>query len=231
MLNELFKEASYFGFFLTLFTYYIGYIINKKFKSPIFNPLLISTIIIIAVLCLFRIDYETYNYGAQHITYFLTPATVCYAVPLHQEMKKLKENTFAIMVGIITGVLTSMLCVLALALIFKLTHEQYVTLLPKSITTAFGYGVSDELSGIPSITVPVIIITGVVGNVFGQSICRIAGIRNRIAVGLAFGSSSHALGTAKALELGELEGAMSSISVVVSGIITVIIASVFAGFY
>ena len=182
MLNEIFKDAAYFGFFLTLFTYYIGYIINKKFKSPIFNPLLISTIIIIAVLCLFHIDYETYNYGAQHITYFLTPATVCYAVPLHQEMKKLKENTFAIMVGIITGALTSMLCVLVMAVIFKLTHEQYVTLLPKSITTAFG-------------------------------------------------SSSHALGTAKALEIGELEGAMSSISVVVSGIITVIIASVFAGFY
>ena len=230
-MNDLFTQSTYFGFFLSLFAYYIGVVINKKFKSPIFNPLLISAILIIAFLALAHIDYETYNSGAQYLTYFLTPATVCYAVPLHQEMQKIKENKLAIAVGVVIGALTSMLCVLAVALIFELTHEQYVTLLPKSITSAFGYGISEELGGISSITVPVIILTGVVGNVFGQSICRIAGIRNRIAVGLAFGSSSHALGTVKALEIGELEGAMSSISVAISGIFTVLVASFFAGLY
>ena len=230
-MNELFTESTYFGFFLSLFAYYIGVLINKKFKSPIFNPLLISAILIIAFLALAKIDYETYNAGGQYLTYFLTPCTVCYAIPLHQEMQKIRENKLAIAVGVVTGAVTSMLCVLVVALIFELTHEQYVTLLPKSITSAFGYGISEELGGISSITVPVIILTGVVGNVFGQSICRIAGIRNRIAMGLAFGSSSHALGTVKALEIGELEGAMSSISVAISGIFTVLVASFFAGLY
>jgi len=230
-MNEIFKESAYFGFCLSLFAYYIGILINKKFKSPIFNPMLICTIIIIGFLVLTNIDYETYNYGAQHLTYFLTPATVCYAIPLHQEIQKLKENKLAILVAVVAGAVTSMVCVLIVAVLFKLTHQQYITLLPKSITSAFGYGVSTEFGGIPSITVPVIILTGVVGNVFGQSICRIAGIRNRIAVGLAFGSSSHALGTVKALELGDVEGAMSSLSVALSGIFTVFAASFFAMLY
>jgi putative effector of murein hydrolase len=121
-----------------------------------------------------------------------------------------------------------MTSVFVIAVIFGLTHQQYVTLLPKSITSAFGYGVSQELGGITSITVPVIILTGVVGNICGPYLCKLFRIKNRIAVGLAYGSSSHVLGTSKALEIGELEGAMSSLSVVVSGLFTVVVASFFA---
>ena len=230
-MNEMLAESAYFGVFLSLLAYCIGMAANRKFRTPVLNPMLIAVVIIIAFLYVFKIDYETYNFGAKYLTYFLTPSTVCFAIPLHQEMQKLKDNKLAIACGIVAGAFTSMLCVLFLAVVFNLTHEQYVTLLPKSITSAFGYGISEELNGISSITVPVIILTGVVGNVFGQSICRITGIGNRIAIGLALGSSSHALGTAKALELGELEGAMSSISVVVSGILTVVAASFFAGLY
>ena len=230
-MNEILAGSVYFGVVLSLAAYYVGEVLNKKFKSPLLNPLLIAVIIIIGFLLLTGTSYETYDEGAKYLTYFMNPATVCFAIPLHQEMQKLKKNKLAIAVGIISGTLTSMLCGLAVAVIFNITHEQYITLLPKSITSAFGFAVSEQFGGISSIAVPVIILTGVVGNVFGQSICRITGIKNRIAVGLALGSSSHVLGTAKALELGELEGAMSSISVVVSGIITVLAASFFAGLY
>jgi len=125
-------------------------------------------------------------------------------------------------------VLSSLGSVLALSYVFGLTHEQYVTLLPKSITTAIGLGVSQELGGIETITVAVIILTGVLGNAIGEGVCRLLRIRHPVAVGLALGTSAHAIGTAKALELGEVQGAMSSLSVVVSGLVTVIAASFFA---
>lgn len=224
-------DTVYFGVFLTLVSYYIGMMIKKKFKSPIFNPLLISTVIVIIYLFITKTDYYIYYDGAKYISYLMTPATVCFAIPLHQQMKKLKENKLAILLGIIAGAISSMGSVLVLAILFGLTHEQYVTLLPKSITSAFGYAVAEELGGISTITVPVIILTGVVGNIFGPYLCRIFRIKNRIAVGLAYGSSSHVLGTSKALEIGELEGAMSSLSVVISGIFTVAAASFFAGLH
>ncbi|MCI1930180.1 MAG: LrgB family protein [Clostridia bacterium] len=230
-MSSVIANTTYFGVFLTIISYYIGILIKEKFKSPIFNPLLISVLIIVAYLCITKTKYDIYYEGAKYISYFLTPATVCFAIPLHQEMNKLKENKCAILIGIIAGALSSMTSVLAIALLFGLTHEQYVTLLPKSITSPFGYGVAEELGGITTITVPVIILTGVVGNIFGPYLCRLFKIRNRISVGLAFGSSSHVLGTSKALEIGELEGAMSSLSVVVSGIFTVIAASFFAQLY
>lgn len=165
-----------------------------------------------------------------YLSYLLTPATVCLAIPLYQQIVLLKKNMMAILLGIIAGVLSSLGSVLALSFVFGLEHEYYVTLLPKSITTAIGMGVSEELGGIVTITVAVILITGIFGNVMGETICKLFHIYEPIAVGLAFGTSSHAVGTAKALELGEIEGAMSSLSIAVAGILTVIGASIFATF-
>ena len=193
----------------------------------IFNPLLISIIAVIAVLCLLHIDYDTYNQSGQYISYLLTPATVCLAVPLYQQMELLKKNLKAVVIGIVSGVLVS---VLILAKLFRLSHEQYVTLLPKSITTAIGMGVSEELGGIVTITVAVIIITGVLGNMVAETVIKLAHIEEPIAKGLALGTSSHAIGTAKAMELGEIEGAMSSLAIAVAGLLTVVGASVFAPF-
>ena len=136
----------------------------------------------------------------------------------------------AILAGILAGALTSVTSVLILAILFGLSHEEYVTLLPKSITTAIGMGVSEELGGIVTITVAVIIITGVLGNMFAEAVCRIFWIEEPIAKGIGIGSASHAIGTAKAMELGDIEGAMSSLSIAVSGLITVILASVYAQF-
>ena len=145
------------------------------------------------------------------------------------QLAVLKKNWKAILAGIASGVLTSLLCVLALVLLFGLSHEEYVTLLPKSITTAIGIGISEELGGYVSITAAVIIITGVLGNVIGETILKLFRITEPVAKGVALGSASHAIGTAKAMELGEVEGAISSLSIVVSGIMTVIGASLFAG--
>lgn len=198
-------------------------------KLAIFNPLLISIAAVIVCLLAFNIDYDSYNAGAKYISYLLTPATVCLAVPLYEQVELLKKNAKAIFAGILSGVLTSILCVLAGCAIFGLSHEQYVTLLPKSITTAIGMGVSEEAGGIVTITVVCIIITGIFGNIIADLLFQILKIREPIARGLALGTSAHAIGTAKALELGEVEGAMSSLSIAVAGLMTVIVVPLVSG--
>ena len=194
------------------------------------NPLLISILVVIAILLLFDVDYDSYYTGAKYLSYLLTPATVCLAVPLYEQLTLLKNNWKAITAGIVSGVLTSALCVLGLSLLFGLSHEEYVTLLPKSITTAIGMGISEELGGIVTITVAVIVITGVFGNMIAEGVCKLFHIEEPIAKGVGIGSASHAMGTSKAIEMGEVEGAMSSLSIVVAGIMTVIAVSIFARF-
>lgn len=185
---------------------------------------------VIVVLTVFGIDYERYEEGAKLLSYLLTPATVCLAIPLYEQITLLKKNSKAIMAGILSGVASSLLSILAMAALFGFSHEEYVTLLPKSITTAIGMGISQELGGIVTITVAVIIVTGILGNVIGEHICRLFHIEEPIAKGIALGTAAHAIGTAKAMELGEIEGAMSSLSIAVSGLLTVVGASVFAQF-
>ena len=160
----------------------------------------------------------------------LTPATVCLAIPLYIQLDVLKKNVVAIMVGILSGVAASMGSILAMAMAFGLSHKEYVTLLPKSITTAIGMGVSEELGGYVTISVATIIITGVLGNIFAESVCKLFRIRHAVSRGLAIGTAAHAVGTAKAMEMGEVEGAMSSLAIVVCGLCTVVGASVFASF-
>ncbi len=189
-----------------------------------------SIIFTIIVLVISKVDYKVYNEGAKYLSWFLTPATVCLAIPLYEQWQLLKKNYKAVIVGITSGVLTSLLTVFVLSLVMNLDHAQYVTLLPKSITTAIGMGLSEELGGYVTITVAVIVITGVLGNIFGEVICKLFRIEEPIAKGLALGSASHAIGTAKAMEMGEIEGAMSSLSIAVAGILTVVFSSAFANF-
>lgn len=229
-MNEFFQTSVFFGVFITLLSYGIGLILKRKLKFSIFNPLLIAIIFVILFLILFHIDYTIYNQGANYISFLLTPSTICLAVPLYEQWELLKKNYKAVFLGITSGVLTSLCSILILAYLFQLDHASYVTLLPKSITTAIGIGVSEELGGYVSITVTIIIITGVIGNMFAEAICKIFKIYDPIAKGIAIGTSSHAVGTAKAMEMGAIEGAMSSLSIVVSGILTVIGANIFAQF-
>lgn len=230
-MKEILCNSAYFGVTVSLIGYGAGIMLKKKFKYAFLNPLLISIIFVIGVVTLCGVDYESYENSAQYLSYLLTPATVCLAVPLYQQMTLLRKNLVAVACGILAGVLASLGSVLLLAFLFGLEHDVYVTLLPKSITTAIGMGVSEELGGLVTITVAVIIVTGVIGNVIGEAVCKLFRIYEPIAKGLALGTSSHAIGTAKALEMGEVEGAMSSLAIAVAGLLTVIGASVFAGFY
>lgn len=225
---EFFQTSAFAGVTLSLMAYFIGIALKKKLKIGLLNPLLVSIVITIAVLCIAGIDYDTYNAGAKYLSWLLTPSTVCLAIPLYEQLELLKKNFKAVCAGIFSGVITSMLTVYVLSLLFHLSHEEYVTLLPKSITTAIGMGVSEELGGYVTITVAVIVITGVLGNILAEIVCKVFRITEPIAKGIAIGSSSHAIGTAKAMEMGEIEGAMSSLSIAVAGVLTVIFASFFA---
>ena len=229
-MQNMLIESVFFGAVISLAAYEIGLLLKKKFKLAILNPLLIGTICVMAILSLLHVEYSHYSKSAGYISYLLTPATVCLAVPLYRQLTLLKNNVKAVAGGIASGVLASLVSVFLLAKLFGLNHEQYVTLLPKSITTAIGMGVSEELGGITTITVAVIIVTGILGNMIAELVYRIFRIEDPIARGLALGTASHAIGTAKAIELGEVEGAMSSLSIAVSGILTVVFASVFASF-
>ncbi len=228
---DFLTEATFFGAAASIAFYELGLLIKKKCKLAIFNPLLISIVFTVLLLVCCQIDYDKYYEGAKYISYFLTPATVCLAIPLYEQFELLKKNVKAIMAGILAGVISSVLTVLVVSIMFGFTHEEYVTFLPKSITTAIGMGVSEQLGGYVSITVAVIIMTGVFGNVIGESVCRIFKITEPIAKGVALGSASHAIGTARAMEMGEVEGAMSSLSIAVSGLITVVVAAVFSMLY
>ncbi len=225
---EFIENSVFFGAVISLLAYELGLILKKKFRLAIFNPLLIAILCVMGVLVVMDVDYDTYNEGGKYISYLMTPATVCLAVPLYQQLALLKKNIKAVAAGIVSGVLASGVSVFLLAKLFGLSHEEYVTLLPKSITTAIGMGVSEELGGIVTITVAVIIITGVLGNMIAEAVLKIAHIEEPVARGLAIGTSSHAVGTAKAMELGQVEGAMSSLAIAVAGLLTVIASSVFA---
>lgn len=229
-MKDIICSSVFFGVFISLFSFEIGMLIKKKWKFALLNPLLISIVLVIVVLKVFDIDYDTYYDGAKYISYLLTPATVCLAIPLYEKLSMLKRHWKAIAAGILAGTAASLVSVYLLSLLFGLSHEQYVTLLPKSITTAIGMGVSEELGGVVTITVAAIIITGITGNIFAEIICKLFRITNPVARGLAIGTSSHAVGTAKAIEMGEIEGAMSGLAIAVCGLITVVGASVFAQF-
>lgn len=229
-MNDVLLNSLFFGVMISFVTYEIGLLLKQKCRLAIMNPLLFSIIVILLILLACDIDYDTYNEGAKYLSYLLTPATVCLAVPLYEQITLLKKHMKAIMAGILSGALTSAVCVFVLSLLFGLSHQEYVTLLPKSITTAIGMGVSEELGGIVTITVAVIIITGVLGNIMAEFVCKLFRIEESVAKGIAIGSSAHAVGTAKAMEMGEVEGAMSSLSIAVSGVITVFLASIFANF-
>ncbi len=226
-MNEMLSQSLYFGFALSLITYWCGTLIQKKWKHPLCNPLLISVTLCIVFLKLTDISYETFNYGAKYINYLLTPTTVCLAVPLYKQFQVLKDNLAAVLISIASGAVSCILVIIGLAYITSLDPTLTYTLMPKSITTAIAIGLSEEIGGIPAVTVSAVVITGLIGSILAQSLFKLLRITHPVAQGLALGTASHAMGTSKALEIGEIQGAMSSLSIVVAGIITVIAIPLF----
>ena len=219
----------YFGMFLSIAAYLFGMWLKKKLGWAVLNPLLSAVLLVIAFLKAAHISYADYNTGAQYISYLLTPATVCRAIPLYKQLGLLKKNFVAVALGITSGVAASAASIFVMALLFKLEHVHYVSLLPKSITTAIGMGVSEEAGGIVTLTVISIILTGIFGNIIADAWFAFTRIKSPLAKGLALGTAAHAIGTARALEMGEVEGAMSSLSIAVSGLLTVAVAPVVSG--
>ena len=229
-MKEFLSSSAYFGVLLSLFAYFIGTKVKKKLKLAIFNPILIAILLVILALLALDIDYSAYNSGAKYLGWLLTPATVCLAIPLYEQLQLLKKNYRAILTGILSGVLASIGCVLLLCLLFGLNRAETITLLPKSVTTAIGMAMVEEMGGYPAVAAVVIIITGIIGNIFAEGFLKLLRIREPIARGVAIGTSSHAIGTSRAIEMGDVEGAMSGLSIAVAGLMTVVCLSVLSQF-
>ena len=215
-----------FGIILTIIAFEIGVSIRNKWRNPLLNPILIATILIIGFLTITGISYDTYKVGGDYISFFLGPVTVLLAVPLYRHIQALKNAWLPILAGIVVGSTVSIVCVIACAKIFGISKTLMLSLIPKSITIPMGSVVSEQIGGIPSITIVSIVITGITGAVTAPLVCRFFRIKNPVAQGVAIGTSSHALGTTKAMEIGEVQGAMSSLSIGVAGVVTVFITPV-----
>lgn len=220
---DFLETSTVWGVMVTLAAFALGTLLHRKTKAAWCNPLLLGSIFVIVLLSLLKIPYPDYKQSASPITYLLFPATVSLAVPLYEQWELLKKNVFAIAAGIGAGVITSVASLLLIAWVFQLDSASAVSLLPKSVTTAIGVDVAAELGGIPALTTAVIVLTGIAGNLMAVSLCRLLRITNPIAKGIAIGTSSHAIGTSKALEMGQIEGAMSSLSIAVAGVLTAIL--------
>ncbi|QGU93831.1 LrgB family protein [Clostridium bovifaecis] len=215
-----------FGILISLITFEIGYLIYSRTKITLFNPLLISIILIISFLMRFNISLDDYNKGGQFVSFFLGPSTVILAVPLYKKINLLKKHSLPILIGITGGSFIGITSVIILNYFFGLDASFNASLVPKSVTTPIGVEISKQLGGIPSITVAAIILTGIMGAVIGPATLKLFRIKDKIAVGIAIGTASHAIGTTKAIELGETEGAMSGLSIGLAGLITVFLAPI-----
>ncbi|WP_291633871.1 LrgB family protein [Clostridium sp.] len=212
-----------FGVLTSLIAYEIGIYIKKKGRLSIFNPLLIAIIILIFFLTKLHIKYEDYNNGGQIISFFLYPATVALALPMYKKFTLFKENAIPILIGILSGAISGVICVVFTSKLFGFSNVLIESLIPKSITTPIGIVLSNQLGGLPSITVVAIIMTGIIGSIGGPFLYDVFKIKDKVALGIAMGASSHALGTARAMEIGETEGAMSGLTMAISGIVAVIL--------
>ncbi len=227
-LISLFVESPVFGIGISLLTFYAGGLLYKKTGSPLMNPLVISMVMIIIFLLGFHISFEDYNRGGQFISFFLGPATVILAVPLYKKISLLKENVVPILAGISIGSAAGIASIIVMCKMFGLNELVSISMIPKSVTTPIGIEISSQLGGLPSITVAAIVFTGIAGVLLGPMVCKLFRIDNKVAVGVAIGTSSHALGTTKAVELGEIEGAMSGLAIGIAGLITVFLAPILA---
>lgn len=215
-----------FGLIISLLAFEIGCFLYNKFKIPIFNPLLIAIIIIITFLKITDISFENYNSGAQFINIFLGPSTVILAVPLYKQLPLLKKNFLPIITGILIGSILGILSIILVSHALGLNIDIIRSLAPKSVTTPIGIEISKQQGGITSITVAAIILSGIMGAVVGPLVCKLFKIKDKVAIGIALGTASHAVGTSKAIEMGEIEGAMSSLSMGIAGIITVFLVPI-----
>lgn len=223
---DFMNQSGYFGLLLTLATFQLARFVNRRRGKEVLNPLLFSTLCCIFFILLTGIGFDTYYISARYLDALLTPTTICLAIPLYRQFELLKKNVPAVLAGCCAGVLANILAALLMMVLFSLDAAQLATLLAKSITTAIGKSLSGELGGYPAITMACIMLTGQLGAVMAPLILRLFRVREPLAQGLAIGTASHAAGTSRAVELGDVQGAASSLAIVVTGLLTVIAAPI-----
>ncbi|MBR7177965.1 MAG: LrgB family protein [Oscillospiraceae bacterium] len=227
---EFIQSIPVWGVTLTLGAFALGTWLNKKTGMAIFNPLLLGSIFVIVFLSLARIPLEDYQERVSFLNYLLLPATVSLAVPLYEQWQILRKNAVAVLCGIAAGSVTSMVSIIAVGWLLRIDPVISASMMTKSVTTAIGVEVAQELGGIGSLAGSVIVLTGIVGNLSAAALCRICRLRDPVARGVAIGTGSHAVGTAKALQMGPVEGAVSSVSIAVAGVLTAVICPLLANF-
>ena len=212
---------------LTLAAFYAGQRLQQKLKSPLLNPILTAVILVLIFLFATGSSVQDYQAGMKNLSWLLTPATVCLAVPMYEQFQLLKKNLAAIAAGIAAGAVSCLVVILVFCTLCRFSPELTISLLPKSITTAIGVVLSEMSGGMPGVTTAGIVFTGIFANIMGVAFCKIFRITDPIAQGVAFGTAGHVIGTAKANELSPLTGAVSSLSLVVTGLLTAVILPFF----
>lgn len=221
---DFLASSPYFGIVLTLSMFSLAYLINRRWPSPFTTPLFLATVFIVLILLETGISYSDYNTGAQYITYFLVPLTVSFAVPMYKQLPLLRRHAWAILSAILLGVICSVLTVVFICIFFGLGDIIARSLVSISVTTAIAIGITEKLGGVIALTVSSVIVTGILGASVSDVVCKKIGLRSPIARGLAIGNASHAAGTTKAMQMGPIEGALSSLAIVLSGLMTAVIA-------
>ena len=222
---EFFGESTYFFVAITLGCFSLANLCQKKLKLPLLNPILISAIMVVAVLKMLNVPNSVYQAGTHFLSFLLTPATICLAISFYEQYQKLKDHIGAIFTGVLVGTVCSIGFIFLLCHLFGLTQEMTASLLPKSVTTAIGVALSNEIGGVAAITTAAIAVTGIFGNIAGPLMCRIFGLKDEVAQGVAFGTAAHVIGTAKATEMSQLAGAVGSLSLTIAGLITTVLLS------
>ena len=225
---EFFGNSTFFFVAITIGCFSLANLCQKKLKQPLLNPILVSAIMVIAVLKILNIPNSAYQAGCQPLSFLLTPATICLAISFYEQFQKLKRHISAVLVGVLAGTVCSIGLIYLLCRFFGLEDALTASLLPKSVTTAIGVALCDEIGGIAAITTAAIAITGIFGNITGPLMCRLFGLKDEVAQGVAFGTAAHVIGTAKATEMGQLTGAVSSLSLTIAGLITTVLLSFLA---
>jgi len=227
-MTDLFTASAFLGLLLSLGFFLLGRAINRRAGRLVVNPLLLATVLCILTLTLLRVDYETYYLSARYLDVLITPTTICLAIPLYRQYELLKKNAAAVLAGVASGVVGHMAACVALLLIFRMERSGFLSLLPKSITTAIGSPLSAELGGMPEVTVALIMLSGLTGAVTAPAVMKLFRVTEPLAQGLGIGTASHAIGTSRAVELGDLQGAASGLAIVVTGLMTTFAAPLVA---
>ena len=224
------ESIDIFPVLLTLAAFRVGQLCQRKWKKPIFNPTLIGMILVVLFILITGMNADVYTAGMKKMSWLMTPATICLAIPMYEQFRVLKKSLKAILAGVCAGTLSCMLLITGIGLLLRFEQSILISMLPKSVTTAIGVSLSELFGGMAGVTTAAIIVTGICGNMMGVMLCKLFGITDEVAQGVAFGTAAHVIGTAKANELSQLTGAASSLSLVVAGLLTAVFMPMIAGF-